>query len=323
MDIKDALEILNIEKFNGVEETKSRFRELAHQYHPDKNSDPQSAEKFREILKAYEFVLNNITDVFQHFGIKREENDEVTARTAIDNMDDIFDDIFGFSRSGRVLGYQEPQVLYISIEEFAHGGKKREKLISYRICSDCDGGGAAKGASAQVCSYCFGNGSVKGSGCPKCKGRGRVMAKMCHGCDGFGRLKQTRNQEFVLPVGMRPGEQYTIDSKDVNSGHKSQIFLEPRPLRDGIFQIENYDLLCEYHLDFKALNSDTQLLLTTPFGNVRLIIPALAKPQNQIRLNGHGLYQDGGKRTRGDLVVTLKEKKESVVKRFFKSIFGG
>lgn len=329
MNLKTAINTLELKEFRGIEDLKAQFYKLAHLYHPDKNPDEDS-QVFRDMLGAYEYALSHISELCTHFDVPEQPDDEVTAKSTIENLDDIFEDIFGFSKSGRVLGFQEPQVVYLKLEELVLGAKKRQKMIAYAKCPTCQGIGAREGASARVCTYCFGHGVIKGHRfqkirrriCPKCKGRGREIARACERCNGFGRLRRFHNQEFTLPLGLQPHEFYTITGYDRDTKGATEIFIEPRLLRHPIFQIDNYDLLCEYHVDFTDLNQALNLKLTTPFGSVPMMVPTDAQRGDAIRIKGAGLYKDALKKKRGDLVVTLVSKKKSILTRLFGGLFG-
>ncbi|MBF0105650.1 MAG: DnaJ domain-containing protein [Deltaproteobacteria bacterium] len=328
MNIRQAIQILEIEKFGGIDDLKASFRAKAHLYHPDKNKDHDTSETFRKVLEAYEYALKNIAGVYAYFGVEEQPEDEATVKIVIENLDDIFEDIFGFSKKGRILGYQEPQVIYLTLNEFALGVKKRQKIVAYQTCTQCHGTGAQRGTLAKVCTYCFGHGTIKWNEaktkkklCPVCKGRGRKITRVCSHCDGFGRQRQYHQQEINIPVGLRPFEVYTLDSYDLETQSRTEVFMEPRFLRDPIFQIDNYDLLCEYHLDFKENTSDAFYNLLTPFGKVPMVISAHAKKGDVLKLNNCGLYKDARKKERGDLLVRLVEKKEPFLKRILGGLF--
>ena len=51
-------DILNIRKDASPDEIKKAYRDLAKQYHPDKNRAPEAAEKFKMIKKAHEVLSN-------------------------------------------------------------------------------------------------------------------------------------------------------------------------------------------------------------------------------------------------------------------------
>lgn len=54
MKIKDYYLILGVSRDVGADEIKSAYRKLAHRYHPDVSSEPDSEDKFKEIGEAYE-----------------------------------------------------------------------------------------------------------------------------------------------------------------------------------------------------------------------------------------------------------------------------
>lgn len=55
---KDYYAVLQISSEASPEEIKAAYRQLALQYHPDKNSDPASTARFQEISEAYAVLSN-------------------------------------------------------------------------------------------------------------------------------------------------------------------------------------------------------------------------------------------------------------------------
>src|SRR5262245_33664092 len=53
---KDYYGILGVRRDASADEIKRAYRQLARQYHPDVNPDPQAQEKFKEINAAYEVL---------------------------------------------------------------------------------------------------------------------------------------------------------------------------------------------------------------------------------------------------------------------------
>lgn len=54
--IKDYYSILGVEKTASRNEIIAAFRNLAKKYHPDRNNDPQTTARFKEIYEAYEIL---------------------------------------------------------------------------------------------------------------------------------------------------------------------------------------------------------------------------------------------------------------------------
>ena len=55
----DYYEILEIDRNASKEDIKSAFRKMARKYHPDINKEEGAEEKFKEIGKAYETLLDD------------------------------------------------------------------------------------------------------------------------------------------------------------------------------------------------------------------------------------------------------------------------
>jgi curved DNA-binding protein CbpA len=61
MEFIDYYKVLNISENATLEEIKKAFRELAKEYHPDKNKSSDASVKFREVFEAYEILKDKIT----------------------------------------------------------------------------------------------------------------------------------------------------------------------------------------------------------------------------------------------------------------------
>ena len=52
-DKRDYYEVLGVDKSADDKELKNAFRSLARKYHPDRSSEPDAEDKFKEIQEAY------------------------------------------------------------------------------------------------------------------------------------------------------------------------------------------------------------------------------------------------------------------------------
>src|SRR5688500_4885384 len=55
-DQKDLYEVLGVDRGADADAIKKAYRKLAMQYHPDRNSDADAAERFKEANRAYEVL---------------------------------------------------------------------------------------------------------------------------------------------------------------------------------------------------------------------------------------------------------------------------
>ena len=53
---RDYYEVLGVQRNATEDDIRRAFRKLAFDHHPDRNSDPGSAERFKEINEAYEVL---------------------------------------------------------------------------------------------------------------------------------------------------------------------------------------------------------------------------------------------------------------------------
>lgn len=56
MNTTDCYQILGVQKDASQKEIKSAYRRLSLKYHPDRNKDEKDAEKFKQIIEAYQIL---------------------------------------------------------------------------------------------------------------------------------------------------------------------------------------------------------------------------------------------------------------------------
>lgn len=325
MNYREALKILGLPDPPTPIEAKKSFRQKALRYHPDKNPDNSHAvRQFLLLTEAYNYLIKNFN---KWASTKRGPVKEAEKKVTVEDLEDIFDDIFGFTREDRILGLQNPQILDLSLIDLALGARVRVHLEVYEKCSQCGGSGAQKNTLATICTYCFGSGQIKVSVeqtdkfkiCPRCEGRGRKVSHPCSHCNGFGRQRRYKRQEVEIPQGLIPGNVYTLHSYDLKTKKKSDLFIRPHIKLHPLFKVEKSDILCEYPVSKQIAEKGGILDIPTLWGWTQLKIPAEAESGQWVVLHGWGLYTSTAKKKKGDLKIRLKVVSHRVMKKRQKS----
>ncbi|HEC82465.1 MAG TPA: hypothetical protein ENI53_01085 [Thermoplasmatales archaeon] len=109
---KDYYEILGVSRDSTKDEIKRAYRNLALKYHPDRNNDKESEEKFKEIAEAYAVLFDEekrkLYDMQGHSGIEKNYSyEEIFKETYFSDLfhdinseesfEDLFRSFFGFN----------------------------------------------------------------------------------------------------------------------------------------------------------------------------------------------------------------------------------
>src|SRR5258706_1136014 len=101
---RDFYEVLGVSRSASPEEVKKAYRQLARQYHPDRNRDEGAEDRIKEINAAYE-VLGDAEkraryDRFGHAGVNGGSSGFGAEGFGFGDLNDIFDMFSGFAGFG-------------------------------------------------------------------------------------------------------------------------------------------------------------------------------------------------------------------------------
>jgi DnaJ family protein A protein 2 len=205
---------------------KKAYRQMAVQFHPDKNPDPAASEKFKEISRAYEVLSDEEKrKVYDRYG---EEGLEGGAGEGV-NPQDIFRQFFGGGGFGGMFGGGDGgmsserkgkdvvHALPVTLEELYNGKSKKLSLNKQIICPVCSGSGSKKKGKQSVCPDCKGSGVrmvVRQMGpflqqmqahCSTCKGEGTSISDKdrCTSCRGDRVTQEKKILEVHVEKGMK------------------------------------------------------------------------------------------------------------------------
>ena len=269
-------EVLGVGKDASQNDVAKAYRKLAAQYHPDINSAPEAAVKFKEISAAYE-AITNPKPSGQNFDVP----------PGFDPFS-VFKSFFGEARSREQVNVIE---CLITLEECYKGCEKTVSVPYYKNCNNCNGTGVSE---FKVCDLCNGarmlvraQGNLRvTTSCPKCNAEGKIPVKICNVCNE-GKIEEGQvSHNVVIPSGIESGDGIRLDHKNICrilvASHKTFI-------RQGD------DLLCTVPITYSQLffGGDVKILsLKNDF--CLLKVPPRIRPGTKLRLAGMGMPTQRG-----------------------------
>jgi molecular chaperone DnaJ len=322
---KDYYEVLGLARSTNPDEIKKAYRQMAMQYHPDRNpGNKEAEEKFKEASEAYEVLKDpekrQIYDQYGHQGLSGSGFHGFSGVDDIfSSFSDIFEDFFGF-RSSSFSGKSRGSRAYrgedlradaeITFEEAARGIKKEIEFKRSEICSECRGTKAKKGTDPVTCSHCHGSGQVAhrqgfftiSSTCSHCGGAGQVIGQRCETCHGKGKFVRDKKMTVKIPEGIDENARLRLlgEGEPGEGGGPSGdlyifIHMSPHPFlkRDGS------DTLCEVPISFSQAALGAEIMVETLEGERGLKIPKATQSGETLKIRGVGFPAMNGYR-KGD-----------------------
>jgi molecular chaperone DnaJ len=331
-DKRDYYEVLGVEKSASPSELKNSFRRLARKYHPDRSTEPDAEDRFKEIQEAYAVLSDEQKraqyDRFGHDGPQGSPFGGFGGGGFNINLEDIlggdfFSSFFGGGSRRRTSRRGSDILLRHSITlEDVYLGSEQEVVVDLPVaCSTCEGTGA-KDSILKTCSTCSGQGQVRVrqqvgpfiqeaiQPCQDCGGKGKTAEQPCETCDGQGRELKSSTLRFTVPEGAENGTRMRMRGKGEPApqgvGEPGDLFIELEVEPHAWFERSGSDLIMSLPVGFADLLLGTSIELKHLDGKPLVIkVPPHSNSGETIELRKRGLpRQRGG--GRGDVVVLLK-----------------
>jgi molecular chaperone DnaJ len=318
---RDYYEVLGVPTTAGDTELKKAYRQLAMQFHPDRNpGDKQAEDRFKEVNEAYAVLSDPDKRAhYDRFGTVAPGGGAGDAGFG-SIFEDLFENFFtgagGRGRRGRVVRGDDLQYeLKLTLEEAAAGVDTKVQIPRLERCETCAGSGAEAGSRAVPCTTCQGRGEVRmthgfltvARPCPRCHGEGQVIEKRCPACRGEGRQRAERVLGVKIPAGIEDGMQLRLTgegSAGPLGGPPGDLYVVVRLQEHGLFLRDGADLYCELPVSFGQLALGAELEVPVLGGRERVKVAPGTQPQEVIRLRGKGMPRLRG-RGHGDACYRL------------------
>ena len=330
----DYYEILGIDKNATKDDIKSAFRKMARKYHPDVNKEPGAEEKFKEIGKAYDTLMDDDKRaLYDRYGEDGLKNAGYSTNGPFDfgfgNLNDIFESFFGgsfgFGQANDPNAPRRGSDLRLDIElefkEAVFGSEKEIKIDHLETCQTCHGTGAKEGSTPETCSQCGGAGRVQqfhqtiiGSisqivTCPQCGGKGTIIKDACPDCKGQGRVQKEKTIKVKIPKGVDNGSKIRIATEGdagTNGGNNGDLYVVLFVKSDKYFKRDGFNVFTELKISLPQAVLGDEIEIKTLDGTEKITIPSGCEHDKVIPLAGKGVPIVGSPNKRGDHFVIVK-----------------
>lgn len=311
-------DLLGVSRDASVEEIKQAYKKLAVKYHPDKNTDDDSAKLFIQINDAYKTLIDED---------KRVEYD--TKTFSFFDFNFYSDMFFGDQKTNprkkasdfessdikkEIKGADIHEIVYVTYEELYKGITKVLKIKRKIACRVCSGSGSE---SYVTCPICLGNGYVpvvtnahhkKLVNCLSCKGSGLQNDSDCKFCNGNGFEKDVSDIFVKIPRGMPNNNTLNIIGKGhmgKDGGPYGDLVVKVCTIEHKKFKRNGMDVNIKINVGVLDLILGTEVSIPTLSGvDIKMEIPKLTKSDTIFKVKGHG-FQSENSVIVGDMYVSI------------------
>ncbi len=334
----DYYEILEVSREATKEEIKSAFRKKARTLHPDVNKAPDAEEKFKELGKAYETLMDdNKRATYDRYGEDGLKDAGFSTNGPFDagfgDLNDIFSSFFGGMGGFGFGGRPDPNApiegddlrldIEIDFEQAVFGCEKEIKFDHLELCPECGGTGAEKGSQPVTCPTCHGTGQVKqvmrtplGSiaqivSCPDCHGKGKKISSPCKACKGHGKVQKEKKLTIKIPAGVDNMSKIRVSREGdagTNGGPAGDLYVVLHVKASDYFKREGNDVYSRLDITPAQAVLGDEVVIKTLDGEKKISVQAGVQSGNSIKIKGAGVPYIQRPSQRGDHIVVVSVK---------------
>ncbi|KAI9473885.1 MAG: hypothetical protein EXX96DRAFT_621516 [Benjaminiella poitrasii] len=316
----------------SIDEVKKAYRNLAKEYHPDKNEN--GAEKFKEISHAYSILTDSekkrdyILKQQQEHGQERSSSSSYSYnRSGAEGFPfySPFDFFTSYESYQQPPNYNTRSSCSVTLEDVYNGSTVKMSYMDAFECSACHGDNkSSKLKRTKTCENCNGQGTIPGrtvnrkmsvpTRCVYCKGKGDIRYFVrCKTCNGQKTVR--RDVNVKVPKGLHDGHSLQVKERGKlkpDGKSRGNVIFKVKVAPHKVFKRQGDHLnitvkitLKEAIMGFKnkklCTHLDGRILTATQScGNV-------IKPDTQRLIKGEGMpIFNSDTDARGDLLVTFQ-----------------
>lgn len=287
MEFKDYYQILGVEEDAENKEIKKAYRKLALKLHPDMNPEEGAAEKFKEMLEAYE-VLKDPQ--------RRAEYDEL--RKYGDASPDGFQPPPGWHSNANDFDRGQGQNNFSDFFNAVFGSGDFAERQSGTRSEPHSGQFGFKGQDAEIEVPIF----LEDTFSDEAKTIQFSIANM----EGGNVTQDKKTLKFKIPVGVSGGERIRLRGqagKGKGQGPNGDLYLHIRFVPHPLFEVEAHNLILSVPISPWEAVLGTKITVPTLSGKINLSIKPNSQTGQKMRVKGKGLRTKKGS---GDMIAVLK-----------------
>jgi len=322
MSKRDYYEILGIERSVDGAAIKKAYRNLAMQYHPDRNpGDSEAAEKMKEINEAYAVLSDNqkrrLYDTYGHAGLEGYTQDDLFRGVDFSSLfrefglgdifgfgDGILGSLFGRRTTSRRAVHKGADLRYdlsLTLEEIAFGTEKTIELPRTQTCASC-GGIGAQPEGLLNCEACGGTGQIvkeqrsgysvfrQITGCNKCRGAGKIIKDACGDCKGKGYIEEVEEIQVSIPAGADTGYRIRLEGRgERGEDLPGDLYIILNVEKHPIFERHGDDVYVQQEVDMFTAALGGRIEVPGLYGPLDLDIPEGTQTGTVFRLQDKGI----------------------------------
>jgi molecular chaperone DnaJ len=331
----DYYEVLGVPRDADEQTIKAAFHRLARRYHPDRSTEPDAEERFKQVAAAYA-VLSDRAKRADYDASGSMSPPGMTTEDLLRGIDlrDLLDlglDLGGalFSRlfngpdGGGGTAWRGSDVradVEVPLTAVACGTEAPVRFRRTEGCPVCGGSGAKPDTAPALCGTCGDSGQRTVAGqhgkvlfrqsvtCEQCGGTGRVVRDPCAACAGRGNGQVEATITVKIPPGIEEGTMLRVHGR----GQPSQV--PGGPAGDLLIMVHSAphpdlvrrgaDLWHRQAIPVAHAVLGTNLTVSGLQNTITVKVPAGTQPGTVLRLAGQGLPHLR-RRGRGDIYLTI------------------
>ena len=275
--VKDTklYDILEVSTDASKDDIKKSYRRLAKKYHPDKNPDQDTHEKFKEIGEAYTILSDpKKRETYDQFGNNKANLRGFSYQDATSIFEHLFPEGFGglgglgglggfFRRTAQRKTQDIVHELYITLEEAYNSKDTQLRIKRDVICKQCDGLGASDSSDVVECDHCDGKGKLAKYqqlapgmvqqiiiSCESCNGTGKNIKNPCNKCKGKTVVRDNKTISIHINAGVVDGQVIKLPGESDESPNciTGDIIIVVRISNHPKFKRNNNDIYVDFNI---------------------------------------------------------------------------